>query len=106
MTRPAFWLWTVSASWLRSMELPQSRMSVEDFGPRISNAEEALTMVSNGGGKVVQSGRDILNVVPGWLEEPDTAARAGRSARLTVDTQIGATDRSAAMIVDIINQRR
>lgn len=76
------------------------------FGPRISNAEEALTMVSNGGGKVVQSGRDILNVVPGWLEEPDTAARAGRSARLTVDTQIGATDRSAAMIVDIINQRR
>ncbi len=76
------------------------------FGPRISNAEEALAMVSNGGGKVVQSGRDILNVVTGWLEDPDTAALAGRSARHTVDAQIGATERSVAMIMDVIGQRR
>jgi len=76
------------------------------FGPRIDNAEEAMAMVRDGGGRIVRSGQDVLDILPAWLHDDDARRRAGAATRRQVDDRIGATERSVAMILEMMDQQR
>jgi 3-deoxy-D-manno-octulosonic-acid transferase len=69
------------------------------FGPRIDNAEEALLMVRQEAGWVLYEAADAMMITDRLLNDELARTRAGERARGVVIAQMGATDRSVAMIL-------
>ncbi len=68
------------------------------FGPRIGNAEEALTMVARGAGFILRRPQQALSRLQSLLVAEDVRAAAGDTARETVEAQTGAADRSVELL--------
>ncbi|MBU1674918.1 3-deoxy-D-manno-octulosonic acid transferase, partial [bacterium] len=68
------------------------------FGPRIGNAEEALTMVDKGAGFVLRRPQEALSRLLSLLTNEDVRRQAGDAARATVEAQSGAADRSVELL--------
>ncbi len=82
------------------------------FGPRIANAEEALTLTALGSGTIPGAGT-ILRDPPGaaaWLrrllDDPDARRRAGGAARGVVEAQRGAAARSVDLLLAAMGDRQ
>ncbi len=76
------------------------------FGPRIGNAEEALTMVARGGGFVVTTPGAALAKATALLDDDDLRLATGLSAAEVVADQVGATARSVRLIIEAMGDQR
>ncbi len=68
------------------------------FGPRIRNAEEALTLVEREAGFILRSPEDAEIRIRALLDNDEMRRTAGNTARKVVESQIGAAQRSVDLI--------
>jgi 3-deoxy-D-manno-octulosonic-acid transferase len=73
------------------------------FGPNTWNFRDIVaTMLAEDSAAVVRSGDDFTRFVARCLEEPDYAAGLGRRAQALVLAQLGATDRTLALLTGLL----
>ena len=73
------------------------------FGPRISNAEEALSMLDSAAGRIVRNRTDAFEAATKFLGDADARRRAGERAREIVLRQRGAARRSVEVLLDQVS---
>ncbi|HPF34130.1 MAG TPA: glycosyltransferase N-terminal domain-containing protein [Candidatus Krumholzibacteria bacterium] len=72
------------------------------FGPRIHNAEEAHALIDADAGRVVRTPEEARAAAHAWLHDDAARAHAAAAARAVVDAQRGATERTVAMILEVL----
>lgn len=70
------------------------------FGPRIANAEEALTLAAGTAGTVLRRPDEALAWARSLLENDGARRRAGAEARAVVDAQVGAAARTLDFVLE------
>ncbi len=74
------------------------------FGPRIGNAEEAGELVRQGGGWIITRPDEALRRASELLEDEAALKTAAEAARRVVEDQRGATERSLAVILQLLDR--
>ncbi len=72
------------------------------FGPRHRASRDAGMLLACGGGASVRSAGDLCLRLVEWLGSPAAAARAGDAAREMVRAGLGAAERSAALVTELL----
>ena len=73
------------------------------FGPHMENFTEiAETFLANGAAIQVRSGRELEEVVAALMSDPVQRARLGAAARALIDATRGATDRTFAVMAELL----
>ena len=77
------------------------------FGPQWQNSRDASLLLSAGGGVALPAGSSaavsLQRQWEHWIRDPAARETAGRSARDVVDEGLGASERSAAMLAELIS---
>jgi len=68
------------------------------FGPRHTMSRDAGLLLAAGGGATVRTSRALTEVLTQWLTDKKKREREGERARAVVQQELGATDRSVALI--------
>jgi 3-deoxy-D-manno-octulosonic-acid transferase len=68
------------------------------FGPRHSNSREAGLLLAEGGARLARDAAGLAAVLDAWLGHDAARRAAGRAARQFVERNLGATERSVALI--------
>jgi len=68
------------------------------FGPRHDMSREAGLLLAAGGGASVRTARALTEVLTQWLTDKKKREREGERARAVVQQELGATDRSVALV--------
>ena len=76
------------------------------FGPRFANSRDAGLLIACQGGVAVRDATALSRAIRILLTEGDTRARAGRAARALVEQGVGASDRSADLILERLLPQR
>ena len=74
------------------------------FGPRHQKSREAAKLIEAGGGAVVTGVADLTIRLRDWLGSPAARDVAGSSARLMVQTSLGAAERSYDLVMALLAQ--
>jgi 3-deoxy-D-manno-octulosonic-acid transferase len=74
------------------------------FGPHHANAREAGKLATRGAGLVVRSGDALRDTLAALVADPDDRARRGALARAYAEAGIGAADRGAVIVEDLLRQ--
>lgn len=72
------------------------------FGPHHSNAREAAILVARGAAVSADSGAHLLTTLRRWATDENARRRAGELAEHYVEENIGAADRGARALLDLI----
>ena len=74
------------------------------FGPSIEDFRDAGNLlVSSGGGIQVQNSREMADTVIGLLKDPKQIERMGAAARKAVLSNMGAAEKHADVVRDVLN---
>jgi 3-deoxy-D-manno-octulosonic-acid transferase len=81
------------------------------FGPRWQNSRDASLLLNAGAAVALPltrhaAARALHSTWEGWLGDEAGRQAQGRQAREVVESGMGASDRTAAMLDDLISQRR
>ncbi len=76
------------------------------FGPRITNAEEAVAMAALGAGTVLRDSRGAAAWLRRQLDDPGERRRTGEAARGVVEAQRGAAARSVELLLAAMAERQ
>ncbi len=76
------------------------------FGPRHDMSREAGLLLAAGGGASVTSARALTEVLSQWLGDAKKRQREGERARAVVQQELGATDRSVALVEALVHALR
>lgn len=87
---------------LHSVIEPAAFGSPVMFGPRHEDNRDAALLVTGGGGARCAGAGDIVARLSAWFQNPDVRARASEAARSVVRSELGAAERSAAMITSLL----
>ncbi|MBA2707684.1 MAG: hypothetical protein H0U59_07765 [Gemmatimonadaceae bacterium] len=87
---------------LHSVLEPAAFGSPAMFGPRHEDNRDATLLVKSGGGARCAGTGDIVARLSAWFQNPDVRARASEAARSVVRSELGAAERSAAMITSLL----
>ncbi|NUO63174.1 MAG: hypothetical protein HOQ26_14825 [Gemmatimonadaceae bacterium] len=72
------------------------------FGPRHGNSREASLLVVTGGARTVDGVDELRASLLGWLDDAAARAAAGEAARRLVQENLGATERSVALVESLL----
>ena len=80
------------------------------IGPRWRNSRDAALLLKAGGAialprGIQRAGGALLDQWSGWIRDDDLRARQGYLARQVVESGVGAAERSAEMLLDLISSR-
>ncbi|HET6764206.1 MAG TPA: hypothetical protein VFH27_11060, partial [Longimicrobiaceae bacterium] len=75
------------------------------FGPNHNNAREAGELAARGAALVVSGGDVLRDALAGLVADADDRARRGNLARAYVESGIGAAERGAAIVEELLDQR-
>jgi 3-deoxy-D-manno-octulosonic-acid transferase len=73
------------------------------FGPRHGNAREAAELVSAGGAYAAPRGAALVERLELWMRDGDARRTAGAAARRYVADNLGAAERGAEIIEELLN---
>jgi 3-deoxy-D-manno-octulosonic-acid transferase len=76
------------------------------FGPRHHTSRDARLLWESNGGQPVHDAPELVRALRILFTESDTRARAGDSARATVIGGLGAAERSAALVEQLMEEER
>ncbi len=76
------------------------------FGPRHGRSRDAGLLLAARGGDAVSNAAELTRALRIVLTEPDTRAQAGRAAERVVRDGLGAADRSAALVEELVERAR
>lgn len=74
------------------------------FGPRHTMSREAGLLLTAGGGATVRTSRALTEVLTQWLTDKKKREREGERARSVVQQELGATDRSVALVAALLER--
>jgi 3-deoxy-D-manno-octulosonic-acid transferase len=72
------------------------------FGPRHTMSREAGLLLAAGGGAAITTARALTEVASQWLSDKKKREREGERAREVVRAELGATDRSVALVEGLL----
>ncbi len=72
------------------------------FGPRHTMSREAGLLLAAGGGASITTARALTEVASQWLSDKKKREREGERAREVVRAELGATDRSVALVEGLL----
>ena len=72
------------------------------FGPRHERSRDAGLLIAHGGAFACANARELAARLLAWLSERDARAAAGRRARALVESGVGAAERSAALVEQLL----
>ncbi|MFN9423771.1 3-deoxy-D-manno-octulosonic acid transferase, partial [Gemmatimonas sp.] len=72
------------------------------FGPRHGGSREAGLLLAAGGATAVNGTAELENALGRWLGHPGACGTAGHAARAVVEAERGATDRSVALVSELL----
>ncbi len=72
------------------------------FGPRHEMSREAGLLLTAGGGASVKTARALTEVVSQWLGDRKKREREGERSRAVVQRELGATERSVALVEELL----
>jgi 3-deoxy-D-manno-octulosonic-acid transferase len=72
------------------------------FGPRHTMSREAGLLLAAGGGASITTARALTEVASQWLSDRKKREREGERAREVVRAELGATDRSVALVEGLL----
>ena len=72
------------------------------FGPRHDNSFEALQLVERGAARAVRTADEVYAALGTWLRDETARAAAGRAARAYVESQLGATEKCMAALLNYL----
>jgi 3-deoxy-D-manno-octulosonic-acid transferase len=75
------------------------------FGPRWRGSRDARLLLDAGAARTVRDARELVAVLAWWLEDEAARATAGAAARAVVEGGAGAAERSAQLVIDLVEQR-
>jgi 3-deoxy-D-manno-octulosonic-acid transferase len=91
----------------QNMIEPAAYGAAVSFGPNTQNFRDiASTMLAEDAAVVVADGRQFADFVRRCLEEPDYAAALGDRARNLVFSQLGATERTFALLAALVEEQQ
>lgn len=76
------------------------------FGPRHTNSRDAGLLIAARGGEAVRDAAELARALRIVLSEPDTRTRAGAAAKRVVQQGLGAALRSAALVEELLEQKK
>lgn len=74
------------------------------FGPRHAKSRDAGLLLASRGGEAVADAAELTRAMRIVLSEPDTRAQAGRAALRVVRAGLGAADRTAALVEELVSR--
>jgi len=87
----------------QNMIEPAAYGAAVSFGPNTRNFRDIVAaMLAHDAAAVVADGRQLREFVAGCLERPDEAAALGCRARRLVLDQLGATERTLALVTALV----
>ena len=72
------------------------------FGPRWQSSRDARLLLEAGGGRSVADAAGLGAALREWLGNDTARAAAGAAARAVVDRGLGAAQRSAQLVIDLV----
>ncbi len=72
------------------------------FGPRHQSSADADLLLAAGGARVVTDDATCATIIGAWLADDGARRQAGARARQVVESGLGATERSVAMIEELL----
>lgn len=91
---------------LHSVLEPAAAASPVVFGPFGAGSPAAEALVRIGGAKIARNAAELTDTILGWLVDPANGKGVGQSAQDYIQGQIGAADRSADQIVNLMKAPR
>ncbi len=74
------------------------------FGPRFSNSRDAEALIACGGGITAANSDNLAESLVRWLGDPAARGAAGDRARQSVRDGLGAAERSAAIVLELLDR--
>jgi len=90
---------------LHSVLEPAAARLPTTFGPRHHNAKAAADLMASGGGVEVADAAALAATLGGWLTDPVTLDYAGKRAYDYIDAHLGAAERTASILDDLLVRR-
>ena len=75
------------------------------FGPRHTNTIDAAALIETGGAASVKDAQSLAAQLVRWLGDRPERDRAGQRASRLVESGIGAADRSADLVLELLTER-
>lgn len=76
------------------------------FGPRHTNSRDAGLLIAARGGEAVENRESLARALRIILSESDTRTRAGAAAKRVVQQGLGAAERSAALVEELLELQK
>jgi 3-deoxy-D-manno-octulosonic-acid transferase len=90
------------AAGLHSVLEPAAYGAPAAFGPRFAMSRDARTLIDCGGGASVRDGAELGERLTTWLGTGGAGETAGAAAREMVRAGLGAAERSAVMVLELL----
>ena len=90
------------AAGLHSVLEPAAYAVPVSFGPRHQASRDAGILIQAGGARSVASVEEMTAVLADWLSSADARSSAGRAARAVVTAGLGAAERSAVLVEELM----
>ncbi len=91
------------AAGLHSVLEPAAFGAPVAFGPQFAMSRDAGLLIACGGGASAQDAHALGVLLTKWLADPDECERAGNAAREMVRSGLGAAERSAKMVGELLD---
>jgi 3-deoxy-D-manno-octulosonic-acid transferase len=72
------------------------------FGPRHHGSRDARLLLEAGAARSVRNGSELEAALDAWLRNETARAAAGAAARAVVERGLGAADRSAQLVIELV----
>jgi len=72
------------------------------FGPEWRSSRDARLLLDAGAARAVENGIELARAIGGWLASDSAHASAGRAARAVVEKGLGAAERSAQLVIELV----
>ncbi len=76
------------------------------MGPHYRSSRDATLLLKAGGARVGLDALELQRVLASWLIDEAAARAAGRAARAVVEQGLGAAERSADIVIELVEGRR
>lgn len=76
------------------------------FGPQWRSSRDARLLLEAGAARTVDSDVELVTALRAWLTDEPSRAAAGRAARAVVERGLGAAERSAELVIELVEERR
>ena len=76
------------------------------FGPRFRNSRDAEQLIARGGGVAAPAAGELAQHLVSWLSDTDARADVGERARQMVRGELGAAQRAAEIVFELLDRAR